>query len=380
MTAIVLIGVMADRPALTFRSISVAALAVLVLAPEAVVNPSFQMSVAATLALIALYQYGLPWIGAGADTSLGAKVALWGVREIVALVLASFIAGLATTPYAAFHFHRLAPYGVLANLAAPMPVVSAVVMPFGILGLILMPFGYDGWCWRVMELGIDWMIAVVLWVAGLPGAVGHICAFGVGALVVGTAALIVGCLLRTPLRLIGAAIAVVAIVLAARTPQPDILIAAGGDSFAVRGPDGRLQVLKDRQRHPSRSANGCRPTAMRPAPSCTGRHERREGFGCDEVGCVAHLAGGGLVAIGTSPAALADDCRRAALVITTRTAPPGCGVTVIRSQAAWRDGGALALRRTRHFRAGNRSRPGRRRRTGRGRPRRRRPAASGSAA
>ena len=61
MIAIVLIGVMLDRPALTFRTLTVAALCVLLLAPEAVVHPSFQMSFAATLALIAGYQHGLPW-------------------------------------------------------------------------------------------------------------------------------------------------------------------------------------------------------------------------------------------------------------------------------------------------------------------------------
>ena len=53
MTAVVLIGVMVDRPAVTFRTLAVAALIVLLLAPEALVHPSFQMSFAATLALIA---------------------------------------------------------------------------------------------------------------------------------------------------------------------------------------------------------------------------------------------------------------------------------------------------------------------------------------
>ena len=81
MTAIVLVGVMADRPALTFRTLSVAALAVLLLTPEAVVHPSFQMSFAATLALIALYQRGLPWIAARRDSSFAARVALWGGRD-----------------------------------------------------------------------------------------------------------------------------------------------------------------------------------------------------------------------------------------------------------------------------------------------------------
>ena len=168
---------MADRPALTFRTLAIAAFGVLLLAPQSVVHPSFQMSFAATLALIAAYERGLPWMTAGADTSWGARVALWGGREIVALILASLVAGLATTPYAAFHFHRLAPYGVIANLLA-MPIVSVWVMPMGLLGLIAIPFGFDGLFWRLMGDGIDWMIAVALFVAHLPGAVGRMAAFG----------------------------------------------------------------------------------------------------------------------------------------------------------------------------------------------------------
>lgn len=152
MIAIVLAGIMVDRPTLTFRTITVAALGVLLLSPESVVNPSFQMSFAATLALIAAYQHGLPWC-ATADTSRGARIALWGGREIVGLILASFVAGLGTTPYAAYHFHRTAPYGVIANLLA-MPVVSAEVMPMGILGVLAMPFGFDAIFWKLMGYGI----------------------------------------------------------------------------------------------------------------------------------------------------------------------------------------------------------------------------------
>jgi competence protein ComEC len=118
MIAIVLIGVMVDRAALTLRNLALAALAVMLVAPEAVVHPSFQMSFAATLALVAVYQGGVPWATSGKKASLGAQAASWGIREITTLVLASLIAGLATTPFAAFHFHRLAPYGVLANLLA----------------------------------------------------------------------------------------------------------------------------------------------------------------------------------------------------------------------------------------------------------------------
>jgi competence protein ComEC len=344
MTAIVLVGVLVDRPPLTFRSLSVAALAVLVLAPEALVHPSFQMSFAATLALIALYQHGLPWMVAGADTRWGARIALWGLRGIAALILASLVAGLATTPYAAYHFHRLAPYGVLANLLA-MPVVSAVVMPAGILGLLALPFGFDAPCWQLMKLGIDWMDAVALWVASLPGAVGHMAAFGPGVLALGTAGLLIGCLMRTPLRLAGAAILVVACVLALRSVQPDVMVAASGDSFAVRGPDGRLQVIRlGNDAFAIREWLAADGDARSDPHAVAAAVKAREGFACDDAGCVAKLSGGGLVAIGTSPAAFADDCARAALVLTTRRAPWACAATVI-DRTASRQGGALALRR-----------------------------------
>jgi hypothetical protein len=70
-------------------------------------------------------------VAAAADTTLGARVALWGVREAGFLIFASLVAGFATMPYAAYHFHRLAPYGVLSNLLA-MPVISALSIPAGL--------------------------------------------------------------------------------------------------------------------------------------------------------------------------------------------------------------------------------------------------------
>src|SRR5258708_3125037 len=214
---------MADRRAVTFRTLAVAAMIVRAIAPEALVHPSFQMSFAATLGLVALVQIGMPRLFASPDNSATARVALWGGREIATLALASLVAGLATTPYAAFHFHRVTPYGVLANLAA-MPVVSAVVMPAGLLGLVAMPFGFDGVLWRVMGIGIDWMIAVTQWVAGLPGAIGRTAAFGVGPLIAASAGIILLGLLRTPLRWCGAAMLALAPIWPLTPPPPPVLL------------------------------------------------------------------------------------------------------------------------------------------------------------
>ena len=337
MTAIVLMGVMADRPALTLRTLAIAAFGVLLLAPQAVVHPSFQMSFAATLALIAAYERGLPWFSK-ADSSLGARVALWGGREIAGLLLASLVAGLATMPYAAFHFHRLAPYGVVANLLA-MPIVSAWVMPTGLLALIAIPFGLDGVLWRLMGDGIDWMIAVALWVASLPGAVGRMPAFGVGALLLGTAGLVVLCLLKSPLRWSGAALIVAACLVAIRAPLPDVLIAADGQAVAVRGADGRLAIHRiGRDAFTAKEWLAADGDARLPTDK-----DLAKGFICDPAGCMARLADGRLVARVITADAFAEDCARAAVVVTEREAPPRCAALIVDRKVS-RSQGAIALK------------------------------------
>jgi competence protein ComEC len=337
MIAIVLIGIMVDRPALTFRTLTLAALGVLLLAPQAIVHPSFQMSFAATLALVAGYRHGLPW-RANADTSLGTRIALWGAREIIGLVLASFAAGLATTPYAAYHFHRLAPYGVLANLFA-MPVVSALVMPMGILGVVAIPFGFDGVCWRLMGFGIDWMISVVLWVASLPGAIGRVQAFGTGPLLIATAGLLIICLLRTPLRWSGGILAVVAILWAAMTPQPDVLVSADGQTAAIRGRDNTLKVLYN-TRDTFVLKEWLAADADSRMPDDQSLHD---GIRCDAIGCVGALKDGRLVAMAFATEAFEEDCQRAAVVVSRRAAQGDCSAIVIDRQT-WRTRGATTLR------------------------------------
>jgi competence protein ComEC len=324
MTAVVLIAVMVDRRAVTFRTLALAAIVVLVLAPEALVHPSFQMSFAATLGLVALVQIGMPRLFATPENSAAAKVALWGGRELVTLALASLVAGFATTPYAAFHFHRITPYGLLANLAA-MPVVSAVVMPAGMLGLVAMPFGFDGFFWWLMGIGIDWMIVVTEWVAALPGAIGRITAFGTGPLVVSSLGIVLMGLLRTPLRWSGAALLLISVVWALATPQPDVLISGDGHNVAVRGRNGRLHMMKTAKDaflvKEWLSADADDREATEPSLG--------DGVSCDDEGCVTQMAGGRLIALSLKPDGLADDCKRAALIVTAIPAPATCEATVI---------------------------------------------------
>ena len=287
---------------------------------------------------------------AGSPTPTPRSAPAWrcGAGNAVAgLILASLVAGLATTPYAAFHFHRLAPYGVIANLLA-MPIVSIWVMPTGLLGLIAIPFGFDGTLWRLMGEGIGWMMAVALWVASLPGAVGRMPAFGIGPLLVCTAGLVVVCLLKTPLRWCGAALIALAAVLAIRTPQPDVLVAANGQALAVRGGDGRLAVLRiGGDAFTVREWLAADGDARVPNDKAL-----REAMVCDAAGCIAKLADGKAVAyvtrrtlsrrIAAAPRWWSRRAKR------RRIAPPPRSTAMcLAPMARWRCGGTASAGRSR---------------------------------
>src|SRR5256714_10281865 len=255
-------------------------------------------------------------------------------------MVVSLAAGTATMPYVGFHFHRLGPYGVLANLMA-MPIVSIWVMPAGLLALLALPFGFDAPLWKLMGLGIDWMIWVALFVAGLPGAVGRMTAFGTGPLLLCSAGLVVLCLLRSPLRWAGAIGISAATLWAMRVPRPDVYVADRGDMVAVRGLSGKFSVM----RAGNSDAFSVREwLAADGDPRTPSDASLKEGIACDEIGCLARLADGAVVALPFAAEAVEEDCRRAALVVSQRTAPPSCAATRI-DRTVWPRTGSTALYR-----------------------------------
>ncbi len=164
MVAVMFLAVLLDRRALTLRSVAFAALVILVLRPEAMLGPGFQMSFSATAALI--------WVF---SLLRGSNLWRWppAARWVAALVISSAVAGLATAPIAAAHFNRVPHFGLVANLLA-VPVMGSLVMPGAVLAAVLAPFGFAWIGLRVMAPGIDWILTVADRVAGLDGAVSHV--------------------------------------------------------------------------------------------------------------------------------------------------------------------------------------------------------------
>ncbi|KUF12378.1 ComEC/Rec2 family competence protein [Pseudoponticoccus marisrubri] len=230
MAAAALCALMLDRRALSLRSVAVAALVVLMLRPEALLGPGFQMSFAATTALVAVFEQVSraqrswrppPWLGA-----------------VLSVVVSSAVAGAATAPVGMAHFNQAAPYGLLANLVS-VPVMGMLVVPMGVVAALLMPLGWDGAALAVMGLGLDWILAVAHHVAAWEGAVRHVKAPMPAVLPLLALGGLILCLWRGPGRLAGLAPAALGLTLWVVTERPAILVNDTGTLVGVMTPEGR---------------------------------------------------------------------------------------------------------------------------------------------
>ena len=172
MVALALVAVMLDRRAITLRSVALAALLLMILTPESLLDPGFQMSFAAVTALVASFEKLAPrlaaWRGA-ADNGPIRLALLW----LVGTMAASLVAGIGSSLFAAYHFNHIADYALFANLLAS-PLVSFLVMPLAMLAFALMPLGLEALALVPMVWAVDLLIVIAEWVASWPGAVSHV--------------------------------------------------------------------------------------------------------------------------------------------------------------------------------------------------------------
>ncbi|MGL4311094.1 MAG: ComEC/Rec2 family competence protein [Paracoccaceae bacterium] len=228
MAAVMLVAVLFDRRALSLWSVALAATLLLLLQPESLLNPGFQMSFSATLALVAGFE---------ALRQPMAGLPRWA-RPVVIAVASSVIAGAATTPFAAAHFNRIAEYGLVANLIAT-PIMALVVMPAGVISALLGPVGLAGPALIVMGWGTALVLDLAHMVAGWEGAVLNVSGPGDWVLPLISAGGIWLAFWRGPLRLGGLLPMLAALWLWVGTERPLLLIAEDGSLVGLMGAEGR---------------------------------------------------------------------------------------------------------------------------------------------
>ncbi|MFV2052606.1 ComEC/Rec2 family competence protein [Aliiroseovarius sp. YM-037] len=229
MVAVMLVAVLFDRRALTLRAVAVAALIVLTLRPESLIGPGFQMSFAATAALVAVFGALRDWNGWRAPG--------WA-RPGLAVLLSSFVAGAATAPIAAAHFNQVAHFGLIANLLT-VPLMGALVVPAAVLTMLLSPFGLGHFGLWLMAWGIRWIIGVAHWIAGQEGALSHVVTPGPTVLPLIALGGLFVILWQGRARLLGALLVGVGCYVWTGTERPALLISESGALFGVMTEDGR---------------------------------------------------------------------------------------------------------------------------------------------
>jgi ComEC/Rec2-related protein len=249
MLAVMLTAVLFDRAALTMRNLAIAAIVVIALSPHEVVGPSFQMSFAATAALVGAYAAWSDWRADHpgqplANSSRVGRALHYLLLAAAGLAVTSIVAGGATAVYAAWHFQQMPSLGLFTNLTA-MPIVSAVVMPMAVLGALAMPFGLDGPFFHVMGLGLSATLAIAKWFSERSPAdiVGLVPPAAVAVL---TVALLIATIFSTWLRIAAVPVALAGLLLLIDRPQPDLFVSEDGRLVGLDIGDGRIAVNRTR--------------------------------------------------------------------------------------------------------------------------------------
>jgi competence protein ComEC len=338
--AIAFLAILIDRQAISMQALAAAALAVLALQPEAVVTPGFQMSFAATAALIALVEIwprplrelSVPWPIATVQ-----RAGAW----IAAAAAASLVAGMATGPFAMQHFNRTAMYGLLSNLATA-PMADLVMMPMLALGAVFEPLGLGGPFLWLAGKGIDLMLIVGHWAAGLPGAVRTVASAPTAALPVAFMGVLLVCLWQGRLRWLGLPMAA-AVMLWPRAPTPDLWIGDSGTQAAFHGA-GQVIVVRPGVREfavdvwSRRRGLGAVPRS-------------NEGWDCGRFSCAPEHAASGPVALwwgrrAPDENALTGLCQSAEVVASRailQSLPETCRGRLVLDAVDFAKGGAVEL-------------------------------------
>lgn len=307
MLALIFGAVLAGRRALTMRNVAIAAILIILIDPASVFRPSFQLSFAAVVGLIGIYEMPQRW-GNAAAGGVGRMV-----RTVAATGWTSLIAGAATLLFSAYHFQQTSPLSVLGNVLA-LPFVGLVIMPFGALSVLLMPFNVEAPALLLMGWGIDRMVDVAELVAGWSAGITGNPLLSGWTLVCGLGALAWFSFFENRWRLLGPAVAAALILTLGFDSRPDVLISDTTQAVAVRDGDGMALAT---------GRTGSFAVDVWSQNYQTEIAAVHSGARCDSLGCIVETPDYS-IAIIANAAAFAEDCGAHDLVIARVYAPANC--------------------------------------------------------
>jgi competence protein ComEC len=331
---LILGGIALGREALTMRLVATGALIILILWPDSLVGPSFQLSFAAIAAIVIVHD--LPAVRrlvAAREEALPLRIG----RSLFALILTGFAVEAALTPIGLYYFHKAGLYGTFANIAA-IPLTTFVTMPCEALALLFDLVGLGGPFWWLTGKSLTLLLWIAHRTADLPGAVALLPDMPDGAFGLMIAGGLWLGLWRTRWRLWGLAPIAAGIIWTSFTPAPDLLVTGDGRHAAFRTADGRIGLLRPRAGDYVRSMLAEDFAAQTPLPPI----DALQGTACSRQACLVTIVKEGrpwrILAIRSKSwfelGSLQRACAAVDIVVSDRRLPWSCAPLWLKADAS----------------------------------------------
>lgn len=243
MIIVIFTAIIIERPALTIRNVILAATIILILRPESLITPGFQMSFAAVTALVVTYQANLKYQPL---QSLYHITFLKPVYYVMGIWVTSIVATLATAPFAIYHFNNVSYMGPIGNMLA-IPVFSFLVMPFAVLSLLLMPLGLEHIGLKPLTISIEILLKSAHWTSSFKPAIIQIGEISISSVIMFTLSAIILFFAGKKARYLALPLFLLSIITARPNQNPSIYVNERGDLLAIRADDNNLYATSGRK-------------------------------------------------------------------------------------------------------------------------------------
>jgi competence protein ComEC len=223
MHSLIMMAILLNRMALTMRSVAIAATVILLITPEVIMFPSFQMSFGAVMAIVAFYERSPNFHGF--------------FKILQAMVATTMVATVPTSVFSINTFNQLTLNSIPANLLS-IPLMTFFIMPLAVVTLFFMAFGGEYPFVFLMGHGVQLLIKISQQTSKLPGSffVMHTPAPYIMAIVIFSGLLIV--LVHHRVRFCGFLGLFTGVILYFFQQLPDIFISRDAKAVGIRTEDG----------------------------------------------------------------------------------------------------------------------------------------------
>ncbi|WP_164114714.1 ComEC/Rec2 family competence protein [Sphingorhabdus sp. Alg239-R122] len=239
---LVLTALAMGRDPLSMRLVAAGAAFVLIFWPEALAGPSFQLSFAAVITIIALHQ--LPWVQRIFQRR--DEPVLYRIMRFTGMLFLTGLAiEIALMPIALYHFHKAGIYGALANIFA-IPLTTFIIMPLEALALLLDIVGLGAPIWLLCGEALSLLLSLAHFVEAQPGSVTRLPSMDVRLFAMFVMGGLWFALVKGRARLLALMPLGFAAISLTQMRSPDILVHSSGKHLAITGKQGEIILLRDR--------------------------------------------------------------------------------------------------------------------------------------